>query len=142
MNLKVKGFSVLLFVLINSLLNRVLSFPTSSGDCNLVEQTRDKTSQLIEVIGAREVHVLANLDFIAFIDTFAKDDHRHTFFPIGTFANANGWVGMVIVVPPFAKGQQRDPPVVPGIVVGGEPASAHMRVAELTIQVACRLKVT
>ena len=35
-----------------------------------------------------------------------------------------GWVSMVIIVPPFAKGQQRDPPIIPRIIVGNEAARA------------------
>src|SRR5881227_1761937 len=51
-NLKVKGFSSLLFVLIDFLSRRRQCF-VLSGDGDSVQQTCDKSSQLIEIIRSR-----------------------------------------------------------------------------------------
>ena len=56
---------------------------------NLVEQTGDKSSQLIEVIGQREVNILSNLNFVALSDAFnAKDYYRHALPYLGALANS------------------------------------------------------
>ena len=46
----------------------------------------------------------------------------------GDSMSRGSWVGMMVIVPALAKGQQRDPPVVLRIITRGEPARApHVR---------------
>jgi hypothetical protein len=49
---------------------------------------------------------------------------------------------VVVIVPTFTKGEERDPPVVTRIIVGREPTHAPCELAEFTSQVAWRPKTT
>jgi len=53
-----------------------------------VKETSKKTSQLIEVVWAGNVHIPSDRDFITFVDvTITKDYHRNISDP-GAFADA------------------------------------------------------
>ena len=60
--------------------NRAVDEPKSysGGNRNLVQQTSEQCSQLIEVVGASDIHVLSDRDFITLIDLCNAEDHdRH-----------------------------------------------------------------
>ena len=50
----------------------------SGGNRNLVQQTSEQCSQLIEVVGAGDIHVFSDVDFVPLIDLGNAEDHdRH-----------------------------------------------------------------
>src|ERR1700681_4627599 len=84
-----KGFSVSLFVVINFFSVAVALFSASRGNWNLLQQTSEQPSQLIEVVRLRDMHILADRDFTTFTGTFhAKDHYRYLLSYPCTFADA------------------------------------------------------
>src|SRR6185369_7299995 len=63
----------------------------SSSFGNPVQQSSEKTSQLIEIIRARKMYVFANRDLITLSDVVnAEDNNRHILCYRSSFSNTAG----------------------------------------------------
>src|SRR6185503_12378392 len=63
----------------------------SGGNRNLIQQTSEQCSQLIEVVGTSDIHVFSDRDFITLIDLCNAEDHDwHILSYCGKLADMTG----------------------------------------------------